>query len=158
MVSGKSAPRSCRRCERCFRTHQRHKAGGNSFVTQGICIFVTAFSTRPPGEMASRLTTIALSGDCRFDPCGGHMFCLFCLDAINPAKVGICRDQCGASQAYVASNILPTYLYTDRNPMYHARYCYEIFQTRGNSKQFLENSEVTVYLAGRIACATGHLS
>ncbi|KAL4259093.1 hypothetical protein AB1N83_007832 [Pleurotus pulmonarius] len=29
----------------------------------------------PPGEMASRLTTIhALSGDCRFDPCGGHLF------------------------------------------------------------------------------------
>ena len=30
----------------------------------------------PPGEMASRLTTIAhatQSGDCRFDPCGGHL-------------------------------------------------------------------------------------
>ncbi|KAF9527162.1 hypothetical protein CPB83DRAFT_856473 [Crepidotus variabilis] len=32
-------------------------------------------SARPCGEMASRLTTIErASGDCRFDPCLGHLF------------------------------------------------------------------------------------
>ncbi|KAJ7046494.1 hypothetical protein C8F04DRAFT_1064471 [Mycena alexandri] len=48
----------------------------------------TLQSSWPPGEMASRLTTIGVyyligvlrnraSGDCRFDPCGGHLFCPF---------------------------------------------------------------------------------
>ena len=42
----------------------------------------------PPGVMATRLTTTVLSGDCRFDPCGGHFVLLhFNINTLGQAEV-----------------------------------------------------------------------